>query len=65
MLRPAVAFVLVWTVVPAAMVALGIQPEVARAAAHEISAPLWFLTIYLVAVATVPALAIAHRLDLG
>lgn len=61
MLRPAVVFVLVWTVVPAAMVALGVRPEVARAAAHEISAPLWFLTIYLVAVATVPALAVAHH----
>ena len=61
MLRPAVVFVVVWTIVPAVAVMFGIRPEVARAAAHEISAPLWFLTIYLVAVAAAPAVAVAHR----
>lgn len=61
MLRPTVAFVLAWTILPTVAVAAGLRPEVARAAAHEISAPLWFLTIYLVIVATAPAVAAAHQ----
>lgn len=61
MLRPTVAFVLVWTILPTVAVVASLRPEAARAAAHEISAPLWFLTIYLVAVALAPAVAIVHR----
>ncbi|MFN8234159.1 MAG: acyltransferase [Actinomycetota bacterium] len=59
--RPALWFVAFWTVLPAAGVATGLLPSsVARAGGQEVALPLWFLAVYLVAVAAVPALHALH-----
>ena len=62
LIRPALWFVAFWTLLPAAGVAIGILPaSVARTGGEEVALPLWFLAVYVLAVAAVPALYTAHR----
>jgi len=62
LIRPALWFVAFWTLLPAAGVAIGILPaSMARVAGEEVALPLWFLAVYVLAVAAVPALYTAHR----
>jgi hypothetical protein len=61
LLRPALVFVAVWTVIPFVVVALGLLPSsVARLGGQEVSLPLWFLASYLLVVAAAPALLAVH-----
>lgn len=62
LLRPALWFVGFWAILPAAAVAAGLLPSgVARVGGREVALPLWFLGVYLVAVAAIPLLLAAHR----
>ena len=62
LIRPALWFVAFWTLLPAAGVAIGVLPaSMARVAGEEVALPLWFLAVYVLAVAAVPALYTAHR----
>jgi fucose 4-O-acetylase-like acetyltransferase len=62
LIRPAFWFVAFWTVVPALAVAIGLlSPGVARVGGQEVALPLWFLAVYLLAVAAVPPLLALHR----
>ena len=59
--RPALWFVAFWTLLPLAGVTLGILPSsVARVGGEEVALPLWFLAVYLVSVACIPALHALH-----
>ena len=59
LVRPVVAFAVVWTAVAAAMVAAGLNPRDLRAG--SIAQPLWFLAVYVVVVAAAPAMVAAQR----
>ncbi len=62
LIRPALWFVAFWTLLPAAGVAIGILPaSMARTGGEEVALPLWFLAVYVLAVAAVPALYAGHR----
>jgi len=58
LLRPVLAFVLLWVVLFAALNLLDVQVE---AYSRLITHPLWFLGVYLLAVAATPAAAWMHR----
>ena len=59
--RPALWFVAFWTLLPLAAVTLGLLPSsVARVGGEEVALPLWFLAVYLVSVACIPALHALH-----
>ena len=59
--RPAVWFVGFWTLLPLAGVTLGLLPSgMARVGGEEVALPLWFLAVYLVSVACIPALHALH-----
>lgn len=59
--RPALWFVAFWTLLPLAAVTLGLLPSsVARVGGEEVALPLWFLAVYLVSVACIPALHTLH-----
>ena len=61
LIRPAVWFVAFWTLIPVVGVATGILPaSVARTGGEEVALPLWFLAVYTLAVAAVPALYTVH-----
>ncbi len=59
LVRPVMAFAVVWTVAAAAMVAAGLEPKGLRAG--SIAQPLWFLAVYVVVVAAAPMMAAAQR----
>jgi fucose 4-O-acetylase-like acetyltransferase len=60
--RPALWFVAFWTLLPVAGVAIGVLPaSVARVGGQEVALPLWFLAVYLVSVACIPALHAVHE----
>jgi fucose 4-O-acetylase-like acetyltransferase len=61
LLRPALVFVAFWTVLPMVAVAIELPSGMALTGGREVSLPLWFLSIYLVVVAAVPALLDLHR----
>ena len=62
LIRPALWFVAFWTLIPVLGVTLGILPtSVARTGGEEVSLPLWFLAVYILAVAGVPALHAVHQ----
>jgi hypothetical protein len=62
LLRPALWFVAFWTIVPMLGVAVGLLPSsVARVGGQEVALPLWFLAVYVVAVAAIPPWLAVHR----
>lgn len=61
LLRPALVFVAFWTIGPMLAVFLGLSSGIARTAGREVALPLWFLAIYLLAVAAIPPLLTAHE----
>jgi hypothetical protein len=62
LVRPALWFVAFWTVLPIIAVSAGLLSSgVARVGGEEVALPLWFLAVYLLAVACVPALHALHR----
>ena len=62
LVRPALWFVAFWTLIPVVGVTLGILPaSVARIGGQEVALPLWFLAVYVVAVAAVPPLLAVHE----
>ncbi len=61
LLRPAILFVAFWTALPEIAVAIGLPSGVARTGGREVALPLWFLAVYLVAVAAAPPLLALHR----
>jgi fucose 4-O-acetylase-like acetyltransferase len=59
--RPALWFVAFWTLLPLVGVTLGLLPSsMARVGGEEVALPLWFLAVYLVSVACIPALHALH-----
>lgn len=62
LIRPALWFVAFWTLLPLLAVTTGVlSAGVARIGGQEVALPLWFLAVYLVAVAAVPGLVTVHR----
>ncbi len=62
LLRPAIWFVAFWTILPFAAVAVGLLPSgMARIGGEEVALPLWFLGVYILAVAAIPPLLAAHE----
>ena len=62
LLRPSFWFVAFWTILPVAAVAAGLLPrKIAHVGGQEVALPLWFLSVYMVSVAAVPALVAVHR----
>jgi fucose 4-O-acetylase-like acetyltransferase len=61
LLRPALVFVAFWTVLPMIAVAVGLPSSMALVGGREVSLPLWFLSIYVLAVAAIPGLLAVHR----
>jgi fucose 4-O-acetylase-like acetyltransferase len=61
LVRPAVWFVAFWTVLPIIAVAIALPSSMARVGGHEVSLPLWFLSIYILVVAAAPGLMALHR----
>ena len=61
LLRPALVFVAFWTVLPMLAVAVGLPSSMALVGGREVSLPLWFLSVYVLIVATAPALLALHR----
>jgi len=62
LVRPAIWFVAFWAAIPVLGVVLGVLPvSVARAGGEEVSLPLWFLAVYLLSVALIPPLVLAHE----
>ena len=59
LVRPVLAFALVWTALAAAMVVAGLNPRDLRAG--SIAQPLWFLAVYVVVVALAPAMLSAQQ----
>lgn len=59
LVRPVLAFAVVWTAVAAVMVAGGLDPKGLRAG--SIAQPLWFLAVYVVVVAAAPAMVAAQE----
>ncbi len=58
LVRPVLAFAVVWTAAAAIMVACGVDPKGLRAG--SIAQPLWFLAVYVVVVAAAPAMVAAQ-----
>ncbi len=61
LLRPALAFVAFWTVLPMIAVAIALPSSMALVGGREVSLPLWFLSIYVLVVAAIPGLLALHR----
>jgi hypothetical protein len=61
LLGPALVFVGFWTVLPMLAVAIALPSGVARTGGREVALPIWFLAVYLLAVAALPPLEGAHR----
>jgi len=62
LVRPALWFVAFWTLLPMVAVSAGLLSSgVARVGGEEVALPLWFLAVYLVAIACVPVLHALHR----
>ncbi|MBP2338963.1 hypothetical protein JOF41_005141 [Saccharothrix coeruleofusca] len=61
LLRPVLAFVLAWLVLPLPLELLDVPQERVETFGRLIAHPLWFLGVYLVAVAATPAMAWLHR----
>jgi fucose 4-O-acetylase-like acetyltransferase len=61
LLRPALWFVAFWTVLPVLAVAVALPSSMARVGGEEVALPLWFLSVYVLAVAAAPALHASHR----
>ena len=59
LVRPVLAFAVVWTTVAAVMVAAGVDPGGLRAG--WIAQPLWFLAVYVVVVALAPVMVAAQE----
>ncbi|MEA2844303.1 MAG: hypothetical protein QOJ69_1974, partial [Actinomycetota bacterium] len=59
LVRPVLAFALVWTALVAVLRLLGIDPAMVRAG--SLAQPLWFLAVYIGVVALAPALVRAQR----
>lgn len=62
LLRPALWFVAFWAILPVIAVAAGLLPSsIARVGGGEVALPLWFLAVYLLAVAAIPPWLAVHR----
>ncbi|MFD9735907.1 phospholipase A2 [Umezawaea sp. NPDC059074] len=61
LLRPVLAFVLAWLVLPLPLELLDVPKVRVEAFGRLIAYPLWFLGVYLVAVAVTPLMAWLHR----
>ncbi|GDY32223.1 phospholipase A2 [Gandjariella thermophila] len=61
LLRPVLAFVLAWLVVPLPLEVLGVPRERLEEIGRLIAHPLWSLGVYLVVVAATPVMAWLHR----
>ncbi len=62
LLRPAIAFVAVWTLIPVVGVLAGVLPSgIARTGGDEVALPLWFMAAYLMTVAATPPLLAMHE----
>ena len=61
LVRPAVVAVAAVLIVLAALTVAGVPPEIVATAGFRLSQPLWFLGVYILCTAFVPALAAAHR----
>jgi len=62
LIRPAIWFVVFWTLIPLIGVGVGLLPaSVARTGGEEVALPLWFLAVYLLVMLAVPPLVAAHR----
>jgi len=59
LVRPVLAFALVWSAVAVGLTVAGIDPAAVRAG--SIAQPLWFLAVYVVVVAVAPAMVSAQR----
>jgi hypothetical protein len=59
LVRPVLAFVLVWSAAVVALTAAGVAPASVRAG--SIAQPLWFLAVYVVVVAVAPLMVAAQR----
>jgi len=59
LVRPVLAFAVVWTAAAAVMLASGVDPRGLRAG--SIAQPLWFLAVYVVVVAAAPAMVAAQE----
>lgn len=59
LVRPVLAFALVWSAAVIGLSVAGIAPASVRAG--SIAQPLWFLAVYVVVVAVAPAMVAAHR----
>ncbi len=59
LLRPVLAFAVVWTLAAVALRLFGADPAALRAG--SIAQPIWFLAVYVVVVAAAPAMVAAHR----
>jgi fucose 4-O-acetylase-like acetyltransferase len=61
LLRPVLAFVAVWLVLPLALHRLGLPGAQVELVSEVMGQPLWFLGVYLVVVALAPAMVRLHR----
>ena len=62
LIRPALWFVAFWTLLPVVAVSAGVlSAGVARIGGQEVALPLWFLAVYLIAVAAIPGLFALYR----
>lgn len=61
LLRPSTVFVIVGTIVAAAARLTGVDPDLVRQGAWLAAIAVWFLAVYVVIVAFVPAMVAAHR----
>jgi fucose 4-O-acetylase-like acetyltransferase len=61
LLRPVLAFVAVWLALPPVLGRLGLPGEQVELIGKVMGQPLWFLGVYLVAVALAPAMVRLHR----
>jgi fucose 4-O-acetylase-like acetyltransferase len=61
LLRPALVFVAFWSILPMIAVAIALPSRMALVGGREVSLPLWFLSIYVLAVAAIPGLLMTHR----
>ncbi|MGI8806379.1 MAG: acyltransferase family protein [Acidimicrobiales bacterium] len=59
LVRPVLAFALVWSALVVALTLVGIDPSSVRA--RSIAQPLWFLAVYVLVVAVAPAMVAAQR----
>lgn len=61
LLRPALVYAAVWLVIPPVLGRLGLPGEHVQLVGRVMGQPLWFLGVYLVVVALVPAMVRLHR----